>query len=184
MLKNALKTIVVALSLLGFYGLLTGCNRAKSEPGVGQVDTSKQLDSEESRIALAAQEDAYYHGAGRADRPVQVRAEGVEHRNLNFVTSMDEDASDNEVNILKQIRDQLRQRLPAEANALTDNGFERVSLIIASTDGKQLTGGGIAFIFRVTPKGLVEITNAYLEQHGTPTDAIIALMKGESKSSQ
>jgi hypothetical protein len=152
-----------------------------------KVNAPGQLDTPEMRVALAAREDASYQGdglVGRPGRPVQVRATGEEHRNLCYLTSIDEDAGDNEVNIVREIMDRLRNRLPNEAKVFAAYGFKRACLIVATTDGTQIAGGGVAFVFRVTPEGLTEITKQYLGQHGSPTEAVEALMKGETKKSQ
>jgi len=153
-------------------------------------------DTAEMRVALAASEDAYYHGAGRMGRPVQVRATGEEHRNLCYVTPIyegwvwpqlthvDPSEGDDEVRVVKEVADKLRERLPSEAKVLSTYGFKRACVIVATTDGTQITGGGVAFVFLVTPEGLTEITKQYLGQHGSPTEAVVALMKGEPKKSQ
>src|SRR5271155_2198986 len=140
-----------------------------------KVNASGPSDTAEMRVALAAREDASYQGiglVGRPGRPVQVRATGEEHRNLCYVTSIDEDAGSDEINLVREIMDRLRNRLPGRAKLLFAYGFKRACLIVATTDGTQITGGGVAFVFRVTPEGLAETNKQYLEQHGSPTEAI------------
>jgi hypothetical protein len=155
------------------------------------ANASGPLDTTEMRVALAAREDAYYHGAGRMDRAVQVRATGEEHRNLCYVTPIyegwvwpelshvDPIEGGDEVRSVKAVMDKIRSELPNEAGVLSAYGFKRACLIVATTNGDQIAGGGIAFVFLVTPQKMVEITKPYIEQHGGTTGAVQALMKAE-----
>jgi hypothetical protein len=177
-------TAAVTVGLLGIVSLGQGCNNRTA-------NASEPLDTTEMRIALAAREDAYFHGAGRMDRSVQVRATGEEHRNLCYVTPIyegwvwpelghvDPTEGDDEVRSVRAVMDKIRAKLSTEAKVLSAYGFKRACLIVATTNGDQITGGGIAFVFLVTPQKMVEITKPYIEQHGSTTGAVEALMRGE-----
>jgi hypothetical protein len=177
-------TAAVTVGLLGIVSLGQGCNNKTANPS-GLTDTT------EMRVAFAAREDAYYHGAGRMDRSVQVRATGEEHRNLCYVTPINEgwvwpelnhvdpSEGDDEVRSVRAVMDKIRAKLPTEARVLSAYGFKRACLIVATTDGGQITGGGIGLVFLVTPPKMIEITKPYIEQHGSTTGAVEALMGGE-----
>jgi len=182
-------TAAATVGLLGIVSLGQGRNDKT-------VNASGSLDTTEMRVALAAREDAYYHGAGRLDRPVQVRATGEEHRNLCYVTpiyegliwpqlaQVDPIDGDDEVRSVRAVMDKFRAKLSTEAKVLSAYGFKRACLIVATTDRDQITGGGIAFVFLITPQRMVEITKPYLEQHGTTTGAVQALMRGEPEQAR